>query len=391
MRTHLSERAVRAALPRADDYQIFDEVVIGLALVVYPSGRRSFAVSYRVAGRPRRIVIGRWPDWSVVAARDRARAIKRDAAAGLDPAAARAAALRSWTIEDLAGVYRSVHLPRLAERNARDQEAMLSQLVLPRIGRLQVDQVTRADVDALLRWVADGRGRSTWVRANRCGEMVRVMFGLAVARQIRPDNPASGFLRRPEGERSVFLDGAQLGRLGDALDGARDQTAAAAVRLLLLTGARPGEVVRARFEDFNLAHLIWSKPAATTKQRRIHRAPISADAAAIVRLRRQALGADCRWLFPAACRKRPIRSLRRFWEVMRLEADLPGVRLNDIRHTFASLLISGGSSLEMIGRLLGHSQTRTTQRYAHLMDGPLRGGVDAVASAVRYRLRSVDG
>ena len=81
--------------------------------------------------------------------------------------------------------------------------------------------------------------------------------------------------------------------------------------------------------------------------------------------------------------------LKRFWARMREVADIPDVRIHDLRHTFASLLVSGGASLEMIGKLLGHSQTQTTLRYAHLMDSPLRAGVDAVASAFRPKPRLV--
>jgi site-specific recombinase XerD len=82
---------------------------------------------------------------------------------------------------------------------------------------------------------------------------------------------------------------------------------------------------------------------------------------------------------------KPVREVRRFWLKIRQEADLPDVRIHDLRHTFASLLVSGGASLEVIGRLLGHSQMQTTQRYAHLMESPLRAGVDSVASIFRPR------
>jgi integrase len=86
-----------------------------------------------------------------------------------------------------------------------------------------------------------------------------------------------------------------------------------------------------------------------------------------------------------------VKEIRRFWHGIQREVGIPDVRIHDLRHTFASLLVSGGASLEMIGKLLGHSQMQTTQRYAHLMDSPLRAGVDAVASAFRPRPRLVHG
>ena len=88
-------------------------------------------------------------------------------------------------------------------------------------------------------------------------------------------------------------------------------------------------------------------------------------------------------------RGQPMVDLKRFWERMRVQADIPDVRIHDLRHTFASLLVSGRASLEMIGRLLGHTQIGTTQRYAHLIDSPLRAGVSAVGEMLKPRLKVV--
>ena len=169
------------------------------------------------------------------------------------------------------------------------------------------------------------------------------------------------------------------------LDAAKDQRAAGIIRLCMLTGARSGEVRQARFEQFNLDLASWSKPAATTKQRKIHRIPISGDVAAIVRQRGLLVPKGNPWLFPGDTPGQPVKEIRRFWVAIQKEAKLPEVRIHDLRHTFASLLVSGGASLEMIGKLLGHTQMQTTQRYAHLMDSPLRDGVNAVANIFRPR------
>ena len=157
----------------------------------------------------------------------------------------------------------------------------------------------------------------------------------------------------------------------------------------MLTGARVGEVRQARFEDFNLEHLSWTKPAKTTKQRRVHRVPISDEAAAIVRQRRVAVVKGSPWLFPGDIPGQPVQEIRRFWAHIQKDIGIEDVRIHDLRHTFASLLVSGGASLEMIGKLLGHSQMQTTQRYAHLMDSPLRAGVGAVAAAFKPKPRLV--
>jgi len=173
------------------------------------------------------------------------------------------------------------------------------------------------------------------------------------------------------------------------LEAAEDDRAAYIIRLCMLTGARIGEVRQARFEDFNLEHLSWTKPAAITKQRRVHRVPISDEAAAIVRQCRTTVFTGCPWLFPGDAPGQPVKEIRRFWARIQKEVGIQDVRIHDLRHTFASLLVSGGASLEMIGKLLGHSQMQTTQRYAHLMDSPLRAGVNAVAIAFKPKPRLV--
>ena len=221
------------------------------------------------------------------------------------------------------------------------------------------------------------------------GEVLRKMFTLAISWGWRTDNPATGFKKRVETARERFLSQEEIGRLAAVLDAAEDQRAAGIIRICMLTGSRVGEVRQARFEQFNLDLGIWSKPAATTKQRKIHRIPISADVAAIVRQRAVSVPRDNPWLFPSDVPGQPVKEIRRFWINVQREANLPDVRIHDLRHTFASLLVSGGASLEMIGRLLGHTQMQTTQRYAHLMDSPLRAGVDAVAGMFRPRPKIV--
>src|SRR5690606_38705794 len=112
---------------------------------------------------------------------------------------------------------------------------------------------------------------------------------------------------------------------------------------------------------------------------------LSEDVAAVVRQRRLLVPTGSPWLFPGDVPGEPVKELRRFWRHIQKQVRIEDVRIHDLRHTFASLLVSGGASLEMIGKLLGHSQMQTTQRYAHLMDSPLRAGVDAAASAFRPR------
>lgn len=406
-REHLTEKIVRVAIPaEGRDYQIFDDDIRGLAICIYRGGGRAFTFDYRVAGRPRRMTIGRWPEWTVTAARDRARALRREVDLGGDPLGERDQIREAARVNDLIDRYLKEHCVRLAPTNASDQKSMMMKLVAPHWGKKLVTEITKADVEKLLAKVAEGRARPhkekpnnrarklqparpTPVRANRLGEALRKMFNLAVEWEMRADNPASSFYRRIENARERFLTKGEIDRLSKALDSDEDQRGAGIIRMCLLTGARVGEVRQSRFEQFNLELGIWAKPAATTKQRKVHRVPISDEVAAIVRQRQLLVPKGNPWLFPGDVPGQPLKEIRRFWRRIQAAAEIGEARIHDLRHTFASLLVSGGASLEMIGKLLGHTQMQTTQRYAHLLDAPLRAGLDAVASAVRPRLKVV--
>ncbi len=403
-RLKLNEKTLRDAEPKPGvSYQIFDTEVIGFAARVQASGARTFTIDYRHAGRQRRMTIGRWPEWSVTAARERAKELRRAIDDGQDPLSAREDLRETPRVKDMITRYIAEHLPKLAKTNAGDQVSMLRKLVEPAWGNRLVTEITKSDVAKFLDFVAEGRPRPskekpnnrarklqghkpTPIRANRMGEVLRKMFTLAVEWEWRTDNPAQGFHRRIEHARETFLTPDELTRLAKVLDGADDQRAAAIIRLCMLTGARVGEVRTAQFDQFNLDYAIWSKPASTTKQRKIHRVPISQDVAAIVRLRQQAVPRGIPWLFPGETVGQPVKDISRFWARVQREADLPGVRIHDLRHTFASLLVSGGASLEMIGKLLGHTQVQTTARYAHLAAEPVRMAADAVAQNLRQSL-----
>jgi integrase len=406
-RVKLTEAILRDSDPLdGKDYQIFDSEVRGFAVCIYRSGGRAFTLDYRHAGRQRRMTFGRWPEWSVSAARARAKELRRDIDAGADPLADRGAAREAPRVSDLIERYLELHMPNLAERSAADQRSMMEMFIAPAWGKMLVTDVSAYNVELLLTRIAEGRARPskakpnnrarklkgprpTPVRANRVGEVIRKMFAYAVKWGWREDNPAMGFRRRIETPRERYLSQKEIVRLGQALDAAEDQRGADIIRLCMLTGARVGEVRQARFDHFNLEHLSWTKPAAITKQRRVHRVPISDEAAAVVRRRLQMVPSGSPLLFPGDVPGQPVQEIRRFWMRIQKEVGIEDVRIHDLRHTFASLLVSGGASLEMIGKLLGHSQMQTTQRYAHLMDSPLRAGVDAVAEAFKPRPRLV--
>jgi integrase len=206
------------------------------------------------------------------------------------------------------------------------------------------------------------------------------MFSLAIKWEMRPDNPAKGIERNPEQRRDRFLSGDELARLTEALADHSEQQSANAVRLLLLTGARRGEVLSATWDQFDLENGVWTKPSAHTKQKKDHRVPLSAPALQLLSDMNAASTSD--HLFPGKSPDVPMTEIKHFWAAVCRKAKIRDCRLHDLRHTYASILASSGLSLPIVGALLGHTQPGTTARYAHLYDDPLREATERVGAVV---------
>jgi integrase len=162
----------------------------------------------------------------------------------------------------------------------------------------------------------------------------------------------------------------------------RNARAANAVRLQLLTGARLGEVLGSRKEHYDLARGAWTKPAHQTKQKRAEHLPLSAQALALVASIIEASDPNSPFLFPGNKSGQPLRDIKKFWSSVLRQAGITNYRRHDNRHTYASHLVSSGLSLEIVGRLLGHTTAATTKRYAHLADDPLRAATERFGSKI---------
>ncbi len=157
-----------------------------------------------------------------------------------------------------------------------------------------------------------------------------------------------------------------------------------AIRLLMLTGARRSEVLSATWDAFDLDAGVWTKPSSHTKQKKPHRVPLSPPALQLLQKIRAREKHSSGYIFPSRARsKHPhLTELKKSWNRICQLAEIEGVRIHDLRHTYASILVSGGASLPIIGALLGHTQVQTTHRYAHLMDNPLREATTQVAAII---------
>jgi integrase len=379
--------------PVADKPQVihYDGEVKGFGLRVTKGGSRSFILNYRARGVERRYTIGSYPDWKVSAAREEAKRLKRLVDQGHDPMGERHEERAAPTMGELIDRYLSDHAPRKRERSRIEDERLIAQWIEPELGNRKVADIRHVDVERLHRKIT---AHGTPARANRTATLLSKMLSLAVRWEMRIDNPVKGLERNAEEKRSRYLAGDEFRRLTEALVAHKNQDAANAIRLLLLTGARRGEVFAATWDQFDLETGVWTKPSSHTKQKREHRIPLSAPARLLLAemkgaADRRAAGANREpspFLFPgrraAAESGRHMVDIKGSWRAICTLAGLRGVRVHDLRHSYASILASAGLSLPVIGALLGHTQPGTTARYAHLFDDPLRAATERVGAIV---------
>jgi integrase len=328
----------------------------GFGLRITAGGARSFILSYRTReGRARRLTIGGFPDWGVSAARTEAAELRRRIDQGADPLGELQDERNAETVADLADRFLTEHGTRLRPKSLADYRRTIAHDVLPMLGRHKVKAVTFADIDRLHRRISE----TAPYQANRTLAVVSKMFSMAVRWHMRADNPCRGIERNQEPGRERYLTGDELARLLTALDKHRDRRVAAIFKLLLLSGSRRGEVLSMRWEDVDLGAGTWRKPSHRTKQKEQHVIPLSAPARAVL----AKLAADkdpSGFVFPAGRgASGPMRTVEKPWRTICEAARLFGIRVHDLRHSYASQLASAGVGLHVIGGLLGHKKPST--------------------------------
>jgi integrase len=369
-------------------YDAGEKAVKGFGVRVTAGGSRSFVLNYRTrSGRERRFTIGQFPTWKTGAAREEAAALKqRIRLSGEDPLAALEADRNAKTVANLAERFLGEHCERKNRASTTESyRRTLNKWVLPKLKHLKVTEVSYADIDCLHGAVTKAAGPYA---ANRTVAVLSKMFNQAIKWKWTIENPARGIERNAEPKRARYLDPekGEFERLTKALEQHPDKQATNIVRLLLLTGARRGEVLNAKWGQFDLQKGTWTKPGATTKQKTEHHAPLSAPARRLLAEIFEGVPEGARrdedWVFPGKVTGQPREGIKRAWEEIRQASGLPDLRIHDLRHSYASILASSGLSLSIIGQLLGHTQPATTARYAHLFDDPLRAATERVAAII---------
>jgi integrase len=350
MAARLTDRAISALKPSDVITYHFDSEVHGLAVKLYPSGRRTFIFDWRENGRQKRITLGAHPTWTIGKARTYAGKLRLKADTGETVAVG-----RGDRVVDLIGQWMEVVQLTRRPSTAKVYRSMVDGYLIPAFGRDDPKALTRNRIELWHGKIA----QRVPVRANRVlAVLSSFLTWLEHDRKI-DHNPAKGVRKGAESPRQTFLSAAEIAAAHEALNASNNRAAALALRLTLLTGCRIGEVLTLAPDQIDTERAIWAKPAAYTKQKRLHVVPLQPEALKVA-LELLDTGVptygDVRWL----------------WAHVNVAIGRPECRIHDLRHSRASSLARAGASLVEIGAVLGHTKAQTTQRYTHLVGEDLR-------------------
>jgi len=402
----LTKRFVDEIQPSGKVDFYYDGELKGFSLKVYPSGEKRWCVEYRPGAGGRRVIKRRMVLGSVGAvtaeeARSAARKILAAAALGDDPAAARKGERDMPTFREFASRYLDEEASaKLKPRTTANYRIYLLKHACPAIGNLKIDKVATANVAQLHRCI----GRTRPMTANRVVEFISSVYRYAATcnHVERGFNPAALVKAYREHRRERFLSTAELARLGDSIREAEtrgvpwvvdetklnakhtpqknrqtviDRHAAAALRLLILTGARLREILLLRWEHVDFDRGVLLLPDSKTGRKAV---VLNAPALSIL----ANLPRQDDFVIAGYTKDKPRADLNRPWRAVCRYAKLEGVRIHDLRHTHASIGVGFGLGLPIIGKLLGHTQPATTARYAHLDNDPLRRASDKIGNRI---------
>jgi len=409
MGQRITKRTVNALKPGEREFTVWDDAVTGFGLRVRPSGAMSYVVVYRAGpgrGAPvRRYTIAAVGKIAPEDARARARAILGSVAHGRDPAGQKTTERAVPTVAELANRFMTEHVePKRKRGTAQFYRDILDRIVKPSLGTTKADKLSRQQVGKLHSSLAN-----TPFQANRVLAVLGSMYAFAERSNIVPEgaNPARRIEKFKESRRERFLTVEELERLGGVIREAEtigipwvidesksnakhlpdsekrftkiNKFAAAALRLLLFTGCRLREILNLQWEHVDLERGLLFLPDSKSGRKTVI---LNASVVAVLN-QLEKIGP---YVVPGDDPGKPRSDLHRPWRATTRRAGLAGVRLHDLRHTYASFGAGSGLGLPIIGRLLGHTQATTTARYAHLDNDPLRRASETIGGSIAAAL-----
>jgi integrase len=376
----LSQKAVDNAAPKSQRYIVWDTDIPSFGVRVEPSGSRSYLIRYRVKGSPQKqLSLGKHPVVTYGEARKRAYEVLSATSSGVDPAKAREERKAgSVTFTEISDQFLDTFVKdRRSDRTLEGYSTIIKKHLQPAIGKKAAIEVTSLDAQKL-----HGELFDKPYQANRCLAVLSSVYSWAykTKRITKKLNPTEDVERYKEEHRERFLTSEELARLGKALNtSAIDPFAKIAILLLLLTGCRLREILYLRWQDVDLERGFINLPRGKTGKRAVFLSPAA-------QRRLASLAREGVYVIPGKDPENPRPDLKRPWAALRKAAGLPDVRLHDLRHTNASIGVNSGIGLPIIGKLLGHTQSRTTEKYAHIADRPTIQAANAIGVVIEAAL-----
>jgi len=391
---NINTKSIKALKPPNKNPKIhYDNSVPGFGVQITAKGVISFVLNYCIFKIERRITIGRFPEWSPSAAREKAVNLRLDISKGNDPLELRQSANDAPTFKDLADRYYKEYSLKYKRPSSLTQEILLlKNWILPAIGKRKIFSLKLTDIEKLHTKMKD-----VPIAANRAHALLGATFRQAIRWGVMDKNPADGLKRYQEPKRDRYLSDDERARLIQALHdfptfktlsgqykvNAEKMQSCTVLLLLMLTGCRKGEALQAHWTQFDLKAGTWTKKSAHTKQKLDHTTSLSSYALDLVN-KIKALDHDSIYLFPGKAPDTHQTDLKKTWKAICKQAGLDDFRIHDIRHSFASTLVNEGESLSIIGEILGHTQAITTARYAHIYHDTKRAAAEKVGAIVEH-------
>ncbi|MBK8086490.1 MAG: tyrosine-type recombinase/integrase [Devosia sp.] len=400
----ITKRTVDALQVTGKDYVHWDGELIGFGVRVRATGAKSFVAVYRTGGRnspQRRVTIGAVGKIEADKARDEAKSIILQAELGQDRAAEKAKLRAEMTFDKVCDLYLREGCETKKASTIATDTGLIERHIKPLLGKKRIGEITRTDVEKFMRDVANGKtaadektkrhgraivegGRGT---STRTVGLLGGIMTFAVSRQLRTDNPVRGVKRYADRKGETFLSAAELGKVGAALTALETEganpSALAIIRLLAFTGARKAEITSLRWSEVDLERGYLRLGDSKTGAKVI---PIGAPACEVLASVTAIAGSA--FVFPAASGDSHFQGVEKVWRKARTAAGFPNLRLHDLRHSFASVGLARGDALPVIGAILGHADVKTTSRYAHLADDPVKRAADDISRSVHAAFAS---
>jgi integrase len=357
----------------------FDTRLPGFLLEVRASGKATYYQRYKDKyARLKQSRIGPADTISVEEARYKARQIRAATVMGFDPNEQVAKYREMPNFKEFVETRYMPHV-KVYKRSWAQDKKMLELHILPVWGDARLSEIAGEDIRQFLSNLLDAGYKPGSV--NRYMALVKYIFNLAEKWEVIDKSPARGVSKVADNNRKErYLSKEETARLLAVLKDWPNRTMADLIRFLMLTGARKSEATHARWEYVNLQTGVWTVPAPMSKSGKPRYIPLSKAAIVLLENRR---GNGSAYIFPNPRTDMPLRSIHRAWDKIRRQAGIPDVRIHDIRHHYASLLVNHGRSLYEVQKLLGHADISTTQRYAHLSQDTLKDATEIVSLSLR--------